>query len=124
MSKSYSNKKYDHSEVIGKQVKDLGQVITKGVKNSEDGGTDFTTYYNRVIMGIMHLDSLLDPFKDDEFEDHLKGFNPKNMSRAGQLKFIRECMSEYTNLMNRQGLFYVQYSTDEMGSVDKESDNQ
>lgn len=113
MSDKDKYKKYDHSKAIGNHVNRINELITKGLQESEH--EKFDLFFSQVIMSLMALDGMLDPFKDDgddgEFEEVFEGkmkFN--SMSRGDQLKFVHGAMKEYTNLMYREGLFYVSRS--------------
>jgi hypothetical protein len=120
MSKEFSNKKYDHSKALGKHVTELNQLITQGLQSDEV--SDFSNYFNQVIMGMVSLDAMLDPFKDDEWDEIFQDFNPNTMSMAQKMSFVKNSLRKYYNLMNDKGLFYVTYSSDRMGSKDKTSD--
>lgn len=117
MSKEFSNKKYDHSEAIGKHVTELNHLVTTGMQSEEV--TDFSNYFNQVIMGMVSLDAMLDPFKDDDWDDIFEDFNPRSMTMAEKMSFVKNSLRDYYNLMNDKGLFYVTYSSDKMGSKDK-----
>lgn len=115
-------KKYDHSASISRQIDRINSLISTGLQDMEKQSWD--QYYNSVIMSLMTLDGMLEPFKDEEFEEQFNNFNPKRMKRGQQLSFVHEAWKNYTNLLHRQGLFYVSYSQDTLGSKNKEEDKQ
>jgi len=110
-------KKYDHSASISRQIDRINSLISTGLQDMEKQNWD--QYYNSVIMSLMTLDGMLEPFKDDEFEEQFNNFNPQRMKKGQQLSFVHEAWKNYTNLLHRQGLFYVSYSQDKLGSKRK-----
>lgn len=115
-------KKYDHSASISRQIDRINQQMSTGLQDVDT--VEWDNYYNSVIMSLMTLDGMLEPFKDDDFNELFDNFKPAALSRGEQLSFVHEAWKQYTNLLHRQGLFYVSYSKDTLGSKNKEDDKQ
>jgi len=109
MSEKQDFKKYDHSRVIGNHINRINDLITSGLQESEH--EKFDLFFSQVIMSLMALDGMLDPFKkhsDNNFEpvfDQELKFG--NWDRGRQLEFVHQAFKEYTNLMYDEGLFYT-----------------
>lgn len=102
-------KKFDHSKALGIHINRVNDLIATGLQRSEHN--DFDLFFNQVIMSLMALDGMLDPFKDESFEEvFTDGDRFSSMRRGQQLKFVHEAIKKYTNLMYRKNLFYVQKS--------------
>jgi len=110
-------KKYDHSASISRQIDRINQQMSTGLQDVDKA--EWSNYYNSVIMSLMTLDGMLEPFKDDEFDELFDDFAPAGWSRGKQLSFVHQAWKQYTNLLHRQGLFYVSYSQDKIGSKNK-----
>jgi len=100
--------KYDHSKVISQQIERVNKLITEGPQDS--GFDSFDQYFHQVVMGLMTLDGLLDPFKDEEYgkngDGPLDDLELPNKT-VQKLEFVRDTMRKMTNLLNREDLFYV-----------------
>lgn len=107
-------KKYDHSAVISRQVDNINSKVSGGV-GPEEG---FDNYFNSVVMSMMCLDGMLEPFKDEEYENPFDEVTFTGMNRQKQLKFVKEAMREMTMLMYRKNLFYSSSTTKTVGGKD------
>lgn len=102
--------KYDHSKEISNQIGRIDKLITEGPSNSEFDS--FEQYFYQVVMGLMTLDGLLEPFKDEDYgksedsEGPLDDFSMPN-SVPAKLEFVRDTFREITLLLKREELFYV-----------------
>lgn len=102
--------KYDHSKVISSQIERIDELVTQGPKDSDFEG--FDEYFNQVVMGLMTLDGLLEPFKDKEYGLSENNAGPLDdyedpVKVEDRLEFIRDTFREITKLLDREGLFYV-----------------
>lgn len=109
MSNNQDYEKYDHSRVIGNHINRINDLIATGLQESEH--EKFDLFFSQVIMSLMALDGMLDPFKNHEGNDFTPVFDDElnftSMNRGKQLQFVHEAFMEYTNLMYDEGLFYV-----------------
>lgn len=110
-------RKYDHSKVIGEHVKNLSKQVSD-LDDTEN--KEWSKYFNGVVMGIAYLDAMLDPFKDDNFNEvFTEGQNFGN-SKSQQIKFVHNSLTKYFNLMYRRKLFYASHTEEIIGGKDDE----
>lgn len=105
-----SYKKYDHSQVISKQIERIDELVTQGPKDSDFDS--FDEYFNQIVMGLMTLDGLLEPFKDEKYGKSEDEDGPLDDwsdpgTVEGRLSFVRDTFRDITALLNREGLFYA-----------------
>ncbi|MFB6193041.1 MAG: hypothetical protein ABEK00_02220 [Candidatus Nanohaloarchaea archaeon] len=102
--------KYDHSKVISQQIERIDKLVTQGPKDSDFDS--FDEYFNQIVMGLMTLDGLLEPFKDEEYGLSEQDAGPLDDFQdpgkvSERLSFVRDTFRDVTSLLDRQGLFYV-----------------
>lgn len=102
---SSNYEKYDHSQVISSQLNRINKLISEGLQNSDFDSFDL--YFHQVVMSLMSLDAVLEPFKDDEYDDPVDDFDDP-MNTTERLTFVRDALREITKLLHREDLFYVQ----------------
>jgi len=96
-------KKYDHARAIRQQIRYVNDKV--GEADMEDTQA-FQNYFNKVFMAIGSLDAMLNPFKDEEYEDKLSDINPVSASTSEKLQFVRNALTEIYDLLDRQQIFY------------------
>lgn len=96
-------KKYDHARAIRQQIRYVNDKV--GEADMEDAQA-FQNYFNKVFMAIGSLDAMLNPFKDDNYDDKLSDFNPVSASTGEKLQFVRDALTEIYDLLDRQQIFY------------------
>lgn len=112
------DKKYDHAEAIRQQIKHSNQLIS-GI-DVEDNQS-FGKYFSKCFMSISSLEAMIAPFG---YDSKLDEKNPLKMAKGERLKLLRDTMEEIYQFLHDAGLFYASYSEEELGTRDKESDNQ
>jgi len=110
------DKKYDHAEAIRQQIKHSNQVLS-GI-DTEDKQS-FGKYYSKAFMSISSLEAMIAPFG---YDSNLKGENPGKMKPGERLSLLRETMEKIYSFLHDHDLFYAAYSSEELGSKDKEKE--
>jgi len=100
-------KKYDHSEVIQRQLDRVNKLISTGLQDSEH--SDFELYFHQIVMSLMSLDAMLKPFHDDKYGQPMDDFDAPR-KKSEKLEFVRDAFREITELLEREDLFYVRRS--------------
>jgi len=118
MSEKTKYRKYDHSAALSRQVDRVNQTISTGLQDLET--TDFDLYFSNIVMSLMALDGMLQPFKDDEYPEIFKDKKFATMKRDKKMGFVRDAMRQITQLMYRRNLFYASHTEKQIGGKDKE----
>jgi len=108
------DKKYDHAEAIRQQIKHSNHVLS-GI-DTEDKQS-FGKYFSKAFMSISSLEAMIAPFG---YKSNLKEKDPVKMKPGERLSLLRETMENIYVFLHDHDLFYAAYSSEELGSKDKE----
>lgn len=108
------DKKYDHAEAIRQQIKHSNKILS-GIDTEDQ--QSFGKYYSKAFMSISSLEAMIAPFG---YESKLKGENPGKMKPGERLSLLRNTMEKIYGFLHDHNLFYASYSSEKLGSKDKE----
>lgn len=117
MAKNEEDKKYDHAEAIRQQIKHTNKLIS-GI-DVEDNQS-FEKYFSKCFMAVSSLEAMIAPFG---YGSNLKDTNPRKMRAGERLGLLRDSMEDIYEFLHEHDLFYASYSSEELGSRDKEEDD-
>jgi len=111
------DKKYYHAEAIRQHIKHTNHLIS-GI--DVEYNQSFGKYFSKCFMAISSLEAMIAPFG---YKSNLEGKNPHKMKPGERLSLLRDSMEEIYSFLHDAELFYASYSSEELGSRDKEEDN-